>query len=263
VTDNKQLPEQRPQPPAPRGPIRAGLVNAWRYSVIFLAWYSVKIFLWLKAHIHVKRWFGGDPREVAVRLWTMAWLTFVWVLLWGTYDIPTVVSGLGVALLVLIVLPLPRVPVEGRIHPLAVAELIVRLFIDLCRSSAQVAWLSIRPAKPPLSAVVRARLAIKSDMILTLAVDFLNLVPGTMVVEIDHSRRLLYVHLIDASSPEKVKAFYKQVATIERLFIKAFERENEWHASPYHGIDDELNAPSGQHLSSGRNGRDFQSGADL
>ena len=244
-------PGQRPQPPAPRGPIRAHLVNAWRYSVIFLAWYSVKTFLFLKSHIHIKRWFGGNAREVAVRLWTMAWLTFVWVLLWGTYDIATVVSGLGIALLVLIALPLPRVPVEGRIHPLTILELVIRLVIDLFRSSLQVAWLSVRPGKPPLSAVVRARLAIKSDMVLTLAVDYLNLVPGTMVVEIDHSRRLLYVHLIDASSPEKVKAFYGQVATIERLFIKAFERESEWHASPYHGIDDEVGGQDSQDLRSG------------
>ncbi len=91
MTD-KPDPGQRPQPPAPRGPIRAHMVNAWRYSVIFLAWYSVKTFLFLKSHIHIKRWFGGNAREVAVRLWTMAWLTFVWVLLWGTYDIATVVS---------------------------------------------------------------------------------------------------------------------------------------------------------------------------
>jgi multicomponent Na+:H+ antiporter subunit E len=219
--------------------VRAWLVNAWRYTVIFLAWHSFKVFFWFRKRIAIKRWFGGDRREVAVRLWNVAWLTFVWVLLWGTYDLANVVAGIGVALVVLIALPLPRVPVEGRVHPLAVLELLIRLFADLFRSSCQVGWLAIRPQKPPLSAVLRARLAIKSDLVLTLAVDYINLVPGTMVVEIDHSRRLLYVHLIDAGSPGKVKAFYEQVATIERLFIKAFERDSEWHASPYHGIDED------------------------
>lgn len=238
----------RPQPPPPRGPVSAFLVNAWRYSVIFLAWHLIRTFLWLRARIAIKRWFGGNRREVAVRLWTLAWLTFVWVLLWGTYELGTVVAGIGVALLILIALPLPRVPVEGRIHPLTLLEILIRLIIELFRSSVQVGWLAIRPQKPPLSAVLRARLAIKSDMVLTLAVDFINLVPGTMVLEIDHSRRLLYVHLIDASSPEKVKAFYQQIEMIERLFVKGFERESEWHASPYHGIDDDYNSadyPSG------------------
>ncbi|PXW29064.1 Na+/H+ antiporter subunit E [Nocardia sp. 348MFTsu5.1] len=234
---------QRPQLPPPRGPIRAHLVNAWRTTVLYLAWNLLKILIWIRTHTQIKRWFGGNRREVAVRLWTVAWLAGVWVLLWGTYDLANVLVGIGVALVVLIVLPLPRVPVEGRVHPLTLLELCVRLLIDLCKSSVQVAWLAIRPAKPPLSAVLRVRMAIKSDMVLTLAVDYLNLVPGTMVLEIDHSRRLLYVHLIDASSPEKVKTFHKQVATTERMFIRAFERDSEWHASPYHGIDDDY--PSG------------------
>ncbi|WP_207842238.1 Na+/H+ antiporter subunit E [Williamsia soli] len=234
--------QSRPQPPPPRGPIRAALVNAWRFSVIFLAWYIARTIFWFRAKIQIKRWFGGNRREVAVRLWNVTWLTFVWVLLWGTYDLANVFTGIGVALLVLIALPLPRVPVEGRIHPLTLLELAARLIAAFFISSAQVAWAAVRPAKPPLSAVLRARLAIKSDMVLTLAVDYLNLVPGTMVVEIDHSRRLLYVHLFDASSPEKVKAFYKQIETIERLFIRGFERDHEWRASPYHGIDDDLSA---------------------
>ena len=72
------------------------------------------------------------------------------------------------------------------------------------------------------------------------AVDYINLVPGTMVVEIDHRRRLLYVHLIDVSSEKKVRAFYTQMETVERLFIRAFERDSEWHPSPYHGLDDEF-----------------------
>jgi multicomponent Na+:H+ antiporter subunit E len=234
---------QRPQLPPRRGPIRAHLVNAWRFTVIYLAWNLVKVVIWVRTHVQIKRWFGGDRREVAVRLWTVGWLAFVWVLLWGTYSLANVLAGIGVALVILILLPLPRVPVEGRVHPLTLLELVARLFIDLFKSSVQVGWLAIRPGKPPLSAVLRVRMAIKSDMVLTLAVDYLNLVPGTMVLEIDHSRRLLYVHLIDASSPEKVKAFHRQVATTERMFIKAFERDSEWHASPYHGIDDDY--PSG------------------
>ena len=85
----------------------------------------------------------------------------------------------------------------------------------------------------------RVRVAIKSDMVLTLAVDYLNLVPGTMVLEIDHRRRMLYVHVFDVRSDKKVRQFYKQVSFVERMFIKAFERDSEWHPSPYHGIDDD------------------------
>ena len=60
-----------------------------------------------------------------------------------------------------------------------------------------------------------------------------------MVLEIDHRRRMLYIHVFDVRSEKKVRAFYAQVAYVERMFIKAFERDSEWHPRPYHGIDDD------------------------
>ncbi len=223
-----------------KGPIRGRIHHAWRMSFMFVAWSLTRAVVWLRTRVGLLGWLGSDGREVAVRLWTIAWLTFVWVLLWGTLSWANILAGILVALLIIYLLPLPRVPVEGRIHPATVVVLVARLFLDFVVSSAQVGYAAVRPRRPPLSAVLRTRLAIKSDMVLTLAVDYLNLVPGTMVVEIDHRRRLLYVHVFDVSSEKKVRDFYKQVATVERLFIRAFERDSEWHPSPYHGLDEEF-----------------------
>ncbi|MCP2193167.1 multicomponent Na+:H+ antiporter subunit E [Williamsia deligens] len=226
-----------------KGRVWGSLHHAWRVSFMFVAWHLAHAVVWVKNRIHVLRWFGSDGREVAVRLWTIAWLTFVWVLLWGTLSWANILGGMLAAVLILVLLPLPRVPVEGRIHPGTVLLLLLYLVRDFFVSSAEVAWLAVRPGRAPLSAVLRARVAIKSDMVLTLAVDYINLVPGTMVVEIDHRRRLLYVHLIDVSSEKKVRDFHKQMATVERLFVRAFERDSEWHPSPYHGLDDEFHRP--------------------
>ncbi|MCX6468425.1 Na+/H+ antiporter subunit E [Williamsia herbipolensis] len=223
-----------------KGPVYGRLHHAWRVSFFSVAWHLTKAVVWAKSRVHLLSWLGGDGREIAVRLWTIGWLTFVWVLLWGTISWANILGGVAVAVVILVLLPLPRVPVEGRIHPATVVLLVAYLIRDFFVSSAEVAWLAVRPRRPPLSAVLRTRLAIKSDMVLTLAVDYINLVPGTMVVEIDHRRRLLYVHLIDVSSEKKVRAFYRQMETVERLFIRAFERDSEWHPSPYHGLDDEF-----------------------
>ncbi|GAA1482207.1 hypothetical protein GCM10009624_26470 [Gordonia sinesedis] len=231
-----------PSPPVRaegKGPVRSFVVNAWRVSLLSIFWVLVSIWVWLREHLRIPQWLGSDGREVAVRLWTVAWLTFVWVLLWGTVSWANVLAGILVAVVILTVLPLPRVPVEGRIHPLSVLALVGRLLIDFLVSSAEVAWASIRPNYRPLGAVIRVRVAIKSDMVLTLAVDYLNLIPGTMVLEIDHLRRMLYVHVFDVRSERKLRAFYRQVAWVERMFIKAFERDSEWHPSPFHGIDDD------------------------
>ncbi|MGC4962874.1 Na+/H+ antiporter subunit E [Gordonia sp. DT101] len=220
-------------------PLRARIITAWRVSLLFIFWNVVSGYVWVRDRVRIPRWLGSDGREVAVRLWSLAWLTFVWVLLWGTISWANIIGGLVLATAIVTLLPLPRVPVEGRIHPIGLLVLIGRLIVDFFISSAQVAWAAIRPGKPPLGAVVRVRLAIKSDLVLTLAVDYLNLVPGTMVLEIDHRRRMLYIHVFDVRNEKRLVAFRKQVAFVEKAFIRAFERDSEWHPSPYHGIDED------------------------
>ncbi|WP_431240844.1 Na+/H+ antiporter subunit E [Mycolicibacterium aichiense] len=158
----------------------------------------------------------------------LVWLTLVWLLLWGTVSAANVVSGLAVALLITLMLPLPSVPVQGRLHPLSLLRLILRVAWWLVQSSIQVAWLAIRPGKPPLSAVLRGHLALKSDLVLALAVNIVNLTPGTIVLEIDQARRLVYVHVLDVGSPRSVERFYRQLTQLERMLVAAFERDSEW-----------------------------------
>ncbi len=180
-----------------------------------------------------------DGRAVLVKLGHLVWLDAVWVMLWGTVSWGNIAAGLLVGLAILLLLPLPPVPVEGRVHIGALLKLIGVFVVEMFRSSLEVAWLAIRPGAMPLSAVLRAKVSIKSDLVLTLLVDMMNLIPGTMVLEIDTQRRLLYVHVVDVSSEKAVRQFYRTTARLERLFISAFERDSEWHPSPMHGIDDD------------------------
>jgi multicomponent Na+:H+ antiporter subunit E len=98
-------------------------------------------------------------------------------------------------------------------------------------SSVQLAWLAVKPGTPPLSAVLRAQVAIKSDLVLALAVNIINLTPGTIVLEIDQVRRMIYVHVIDVGSDRAVNRFYRQIEQIERLLVASFEREKDWRSS--------------------------------
>jgi multicomponent Na+:H+ antiporter subunit E len=167
-------------------------------------------------------------RRITLRAWVVCWLVLVWVLLWGTFSAANVLSGLAVAALITLLLPLPAVPVEGRLHPLSLVRLILTVVYYLVLSSVQVAYLAVKPGPPPLSAVLRAHLSVKSDLVLALAVNIFNLIPGSIVLEIDLSRRMLYMHVIDVGSDEAVSRFYRQVAVIERLLIASFEREDDW-----------------------------------
>ncbi|MDG5486624.1 Na+/H+ antiporter subunit E [Mycolicibacterium gadium] len=171
-------------------------------------------------------------RNALLRVWVVCWLILVWILLWGTFSAANVLSGLLVALVITLLLPLPAVPVEGRVHPLSLVRLILTVGYYLVLSSVQIAFLAIRPGPPPLSAVLRAHLAVKSDLVLALAVNIFNLIPGSIVLEIDQSRRMLYMHVIDVGNERAVARFYDQVSRVERLLVRAFERENDWRPSP-------------------------------
>ena len=167
-------------------------------------------------------------RILTLRIWTLVWLTLVWLTLWGTVSVANVLSGVVVALGITLLLPLPSVPVQGRLHPLSLLWLVLHVAWWLVQSSMQVAWLAVRPGRPPLSAVLRGHLALKSDLVLALAVNVMNLTPGTIVLEIDQARRLVYVHVLDVGSKRSVERFYRQIAQLERLMIAAFERDSEW-----------------------------------
>lgn len=171
-------------------------------------------------------------RRAALRAWVLCWLVLVWILLWGTVSAANIVSGLAVALVVTLLLPLPVVPIEGKVHPLTLLRLIALVAYYLVLSSGQLAWLAIKPGPPPLSAVLRAHLDLKSDLVLALAVNIINLTPGTIVLEIDQARRMIYVHVIDVGSERAVNRFYRQIEQIERLLVASFERDEDWRPAP-------------------------------
>jgi multicomponent Na+:H+ antiporter subunit E len=167
-------------------------------------------------------------RRWALQVWAVCWLVFVWILLWGNVSAANILSGLAVALLITLLLPLPLVPVEGRLHPLSLARLVAVVAWYLVMSSIQVAWLAIKPGPPPQSAVLRIRFATKSDLILALGVNAINLTPGTLVLEIDRDNRMLYVHVLDVGSSRTVNRFYHEVAVLEHRLHRTFERQTEW-----------------------------------
>lgn len=167
-------------------------------------------------------------RTSALRIFTASALTVVWVLLWGRISVANILGGMAVAAAIMVLLPLPPVPVRGKVHPWSVLQLLALFFWHLVVSSAQMMWLAIRPGPPPLTGVLRVPLNIKSDLVLVLASSITTLIPGSIVLEIDQVHRLLYCHVIDVGSADSVEKFYRQVAQVERLLVAAFERDSEW-----------------------------------
>ena len=175
-----------------------------------------------------------DLRVAGSRLFMTLWLAFAWVLLWGSFEVGTMVAGVLVAVVIMAVLPLPRVPVEGLVRPISTLWLIIMVGYYLIRSSLVVAWQSVRPQAPPTPAVLRAPMRLRSDFTLALAVNSLNLMPGGIVVRVDPVARYVYIHVLDTGTEKAVDAFYHQTAQVERLFQRAFERPEDWRENPEH-----------------------------
>lgn len=166
-------------------------------------------------------------RESLGRIGVVLWLAVVYTLLWGTLTLGNLVAGLLIGIVIVLVLPLPAMPVTGRFNPIAFAELVAVSTYYALQSSLQVAWLGIRPGSQPVSGVLRVRLDIQSELVLALCVDLLNLIPGTMVLEIDRDRRVVYVHVLDVGSDAAVAQFYRTTRRLERLLVSSFERRPE------------------------------------
>jgi multicomponent Na+:H+ antiporter subunit E len=167
-------------------------------------------------------------RSQVVRFGVLVWLTLVWCWLWGHVSIANILAGLVIGVMIMVLLPLPRVPISGRFHLWSFLKLIVLVAYLSLESSVQVAWLAVRPAAPPVTGVLRIRLAIQSDLVLVLCCDVINVIPGTMVLELDRSRRVAYVHVLDVGSEKAVEYFYETTRRIEKAFVETFERPAEW-----------------------------------
>lgn len=144
------------------------------------------------------------------RLLRVAWLTLVWVLLWGTFSWANLLGGIVVAVAVLVLFPLPAVSSGGELRPLGLLRVVLDVARDLAVSSVQVAWQSVRPGPPPRSSIVAVEVPDDSELLMALLVECLSLVPGSVVVEASVAERTLWAHVLGADDEAAIARFRRQ-----------------------------------------------------
>lgn len=155
------------------------------------------------------------------------WLTAVWVLLWGTFEIGTAIVGLLVAVVVGGVFRLPKVRVDGHAHPIALAYLLWRFFVDLVVASAQVVALALDPRRRPRSAIIGVQLRSRNELYMTLTSEITCLVPGSVVMEAHRTTGMLYVHVLDLGISHGVEAARRHVLDTEARVLRALASDAE------------------------------------
>lgn len=162
-------------------------------------------------------------RSIALRVTTVLWLAVAWIMLWGDISPGTIIAGVLIAVVVMVLFPLPRRPVLGQLNFFAAVSLCLYVFRKVVASSFHVAWLAIRPGPLPESALLVAPMRLQTDFVLALAVNTLNIIPGGIVVRIDERNRQVVMHVLEAGTPQQIEKFYADIEAIEWRYVRAFE----------------------------------------
>jgi multicomponent Na+:H+ antiporter subunit E len=158
-------------------------------------------------------------RSLLRQLPLLVGLVVLWMFLWNQLTVLSAVTGVLVALLVTRVFFLPPVELSGRFNLGWALVFVVRFLADLVVASVEVAWKAVRPRGVTSNAIVAVQLHTRSDFVMTLVAEAASLVPGSLVVEADRERSILYMHALaveDADGVERVRAsvlgFEKRIA---------------------------------------------------
>lgn len=161
-------------------------------------------------------------KRVTSSLALVAWLTVVWVGLWGSVTPANVLGGLAVALLLVVALPLSPVADRAVVRPLALLRLVAYFALDLFQASGQVVLTVLRPRLQLRQAVVAVPVRGASDSLLTLLANAISLTPGTLTLEVDRPQSTLYVHVLDVGTGhDAVQRVRDDIRRLERLAILA------------------------------------------
>ena len=100
----------------------------------------------------------------------------------------------------------------------------IPLFVWECiKANIDSAYRLIHPDLPIRPGIVKVRTTLKSKVGLTILVNSITLMPGTMTVDCDEDNNLLYVHWADVKSTDIDKATELIVLKFERVLKRIFE----------------------------------------
>ncbi|WP_447949139.1 Na+/H+ antiporter subunit E [Microbacterium aurum] len=164
-------------------------------------------------------------KAAAVAVWRQLpfflWLIALWMLLWGQFTVLAAVTGLVVALFVTRVFRLPPVELSGRVNLWYGAAFVVMLFFAVLRGSLLVAWQTVNLARYPGTAIIAVPLRTDDDLIMAHVGVTASLIPGSLIVDVDRDRRILYLHIIGVSSDRDVEAQRASVQRWEERIVRA------------------------------------------
>lgn len=169
-------------------------------------------------------------RNIWLQLPFLLWLVALWMLLWAQFTLLSFVTGVIVAIVVTRIFRLPTVSLGGRLNVWYSCLFIVQFLWAVVRGAVGVTLQVWNLKRQPGAAIVAIPLRYADDLVMTHVSITASLIPGSLVVEADRFRRILYLHIIGADTMEDVEAMRRDVLNWERRIVRAVGSPAQYRA---------------------------------
>ncbi|HEX5367192.1 MAG TPA: Na+/H+ antiporter subunit E [Acidimicrobiales bacterium] len=147
-----------------------------------------------------------------------AMLVGIWLALWSDLSTANLLSGLAVAVAVVVLFDTWR-PGTVVVRPWHALRFGLHVAVRLVGASLVVARTVITPRDRIRTGIVAVPLLGCSDALTTLVADAISLTPGTLTIEVRREPPTLFVHALDVRDVDQVRA---DVRRLEVLAVRAF-----------------------------------------
>ncbi|MFT4220419.1 MAG: Na+/H+ antiporter subunit E [Microbacterium sp.] len=161
------------------------------------------------------------PKRLWRQLPFFVWLVALWMLLWGQFTPLSLVTGIVAAVFVAAVFRLPPVELSGRVNLWWGLVFVLEFLVALVVGSLTVAWQALAWWQQPGAAVIAVRLRTDDDLIMTHTAVTASLIPGSLIVDVDRGRRVLYLHVIGVRSDADLAGQRRSVLHWEERIVRA------------------------------------------
>lgn len=168
--------------------------------------------------------------DLRAQLPFLIWLIALWMLLWGQFTPLAFVTGLIVAVFVTRVFRLPTVSLGERLNLWHTLVFIVLFLLAVAQGSILVTVQVWNFRRQPGAAIVAVPLRYADDLVMTHVAITASLIPGSLVVDADRVRGILYVHVIGTDDAEDIERMLSGVLRWERRIVRAVGSRSQYRA---------------------------------
>ncbi|MGO2685187.1 MAG: Na+/H+ antiporter subunit E [Microbacterium sp.] len=169
-------------------------------------------------------------RDIGLQLPFLAWLIVLWMLVWNQFTVLSFLSGLVVAVFVTRVFRLPTIELSGRVNLWYGALFVVQFLWAIVRGAVAVTVQVFDFRRQPGAAIIAVPLRYPDDLIMTHVSITSSLIPGSLVVETDRDRGILYLHIIGVRDLDEVEQQRQSVLRWEQRIVRALGSPAQYRA---------------------------------